>query len=348
MPNYIKYSTDSQTLALKSGNFYIGTGDVNKGPTPSTGYWTARTPPASGYTVYQNINTTPSIYVCENDTDLINLTNTIAGQSYTSATQCLVYYLGQNDKMCLNIPYPEIVTNGLVMNLDAGFVPSYPRSGITWSDLSVNGNNGTLTNGPTFNSENEGSIVFDGTDDYVTNGNTSFTIANNLFADNNGSWSVTAWFKFPISPSGTKTGNQSWMIVGRAGGIATGGTFGLFIGSATDTTYGAYTPYKCACVVRGSITIISTGSVNDNMWHSATVTWNGSTGEVFFDGYKTDNLNNTVLASLQTYELNIGTTANSSNHMFQGNIGTVKIYNKALSATEILQNYNATKSRFGL
>jgi hypothetical protein len=206
MPNYIKYSTTAQTLALKRGNFYIGTGDVNKGPTPSTGYWTARTPPTSGYTIYQNINTTPSIYVCNNDSDLINLTNTIAGQSYTSATECLVYYINQNDKMCLNIPYPEIVTNGLVLNLDAGFVPSYPRSGTTWSDLSLNGNNGTLTNGPTYSSDGGGSIVFDGTNDYI-----AFTDSNLLPT---AGLTLSCWFK-------TSVGDK-WLIDKSAAGVVNG------------------------------------------------------------------------------------------------------------------------------
>ena len=61
---------------------------------------------------------------------------------------------------------PRIVTDGLVLCLDAGNSKSYPGSGTAWNDLSRNGNNGTL-NGPTFNSADRGSIVFDGTNDYV-------------------------------------------------------------------------------------------------------------------------------------------------------------------------------------
>src|SRR6056300_382098 len=64
--------------------------------------------------------------------------------------------------------YGNIVTDGLVLNLDAARKDSYNRTGTTWNDISGNGNNGTLTNGPTFDSEDYGSIVFDGVDDYVT------------------------------------------------------------------------------------------------------------------------------------------------------------------------------------
>ena len=137
MPNAIKYSTSAQTLALKKGNFFIGTGDVPKGPTSTTDYWNGITPPGGGYTVYLNkASNGPSIYTCVNDSELITLTNKIAGASYTTAAQCLSYYLTQSDKMCLNRDYESISTNGLVLDLDAGFSCSYPRNGTSWLDMS--------------------------------------------------------------------------------------------------------------------------------------------------------------------------------------------------------------------
>ena len=180
MSNPIKYNTSAETLALKKGNFWIGTGDVGKGPTNTTGYYNGITPPSGGYTIYLNKATGgPSIYTCSNDTELVNLTNTIAGTSYTTANECLVYFAGQTDKMVLNRDYEGIVTDGLVLNLDAGFTPSYPKNGTTWYD--VGGTyNGTLTNGPTFSTDGGGSIVFDGVDDYVVTSPTTFT-ANNDF-----------------------------------------------------------------------------------------------------------------------------------------------------------------------
>ena len=63
MPNSFKYSTDAQTLALKKGNFYIGVGDVDKGPTSTTGYYNGITPPAGGYTIYLNNILNISIYL---------------------------------------------------------------------------------------------------------------------------------------------------------------------------------------------------------------------------------------------------------------------------------------------
>ena len=79
----------------------------------------------------------------------------------------------------MTIFFPSIVTNGLVLCLDAGNQLSYPGTGTTWNDLSRNGNNGTLTNGPVFNSG--GSMVFDGVDDYIsTNTNSSLTQAGSI------------------------------------------------------------------------------------------------------------------------------------------------------------------------
>ena len=68
---------------------------------------------------------------------------------------------------------PRIVTDGLVLCLDASDPQSYSGSGNTWSDRSGNGSNGTLTNGPTFDSDNKGSLVFDGVNDYINFGNPS-------------------------------------------------------------------------------------------------------------------------------------------------------------------------------
>ena len=117
MPNVIKYSVTTENQALRSGNFYLGVGDVGKGPTESSGYWNGISPPVSGYTVYLNKATQgPSIYTPNNDSDLITITNMIGGTSFTSVTQCFNWYNTQNDKMVVNKDYPAIITSGLVLN----------------------------------------------------------------------------------------------------------------------------------------------------------------------------------------------------------------------------------------
>ena len=102
----------------------------------------------------------------------------------------------------------SIVRNGLVLYLDAANPKSYPGSGTTWKDLSGNGNNGTLVNGPTFNSANGGSIVFDGTNDYVIT-------TNLLNPTTNPNESVFVWFNPTaagqiVSELGQATINTGW------------------------------------------------------------------------------------------------------------------------------------------
>ena len=331
MPNYIKYSTNTQTLALKSGNYYIGTGDVRKGPTSTTDYWSCVIPPTSGYTVYLNkASNGPSIYTCNNDTDLINITNRIASQSYTSATECLVYYLGQNDKLCANIDYPTIVTNGLVLNLDAGFVPSYPRTATTWYDLSGNGNNGTLVNGPTFNSANEGSIVFDGTNDYVSIPD----VTNVTDFSNTQNYSVQFWFYATSNPTEDPI-VEKWNGVGGYPYVfrySNNGTIYIALWNGTTSNYSGVI----------SITL--------NSFHNICGVFSWSTNLLLFyingvlQSSTALNLTGTITNSSPLYLFHRG----GSSLYTSGRISMLNIYNRALSATEVLQNYNATKSRFGL
>ena len=125
MPNAIKYNTSAESLALKKGNFWIGTGDVGKGTTESTGFYNGITPPSGGYTIYLNkASGGPQIHTAANDTQLITLTNIIAGASYTTANECFNYFAGQTDKFVANIDYESIITSSLVLNMDAGYLAS--------------------------------------------------------------------------------------------------------------------------------------------------------------------------------------------------------------------------------
>ena len=153
MPNTIKYNTSSESNALSIGNMHIGVGDVEKGPTESTGYWNGMNPPNGGYTIYQHkASGGPSILRPTSDAELIVMTNQIAGTSYTTINECFNYFAGQDGKMVMHNPINYLVTDELVLDLNANIIPSYPRSGTSWKDLSGIGNNGTLVNTPDFNS----------------------------------------------------------------------------------------------------------------------------------------------------------------------------------------------------
>ena len=164
MANSIKYNTGTEANALSIGNFHMGVGDVSKGPTSTTGYHNGINPPPGGYTIYvHNKNIGPSIQRAFNDAELIRITNTIASASYTTINECFNYFDGQVDKMVVHQPINSIVTDGLILILDANLIPSYPRNGSTWNDLSGQGADAEDVNMPTWDSK--GYFTFDGTND---------------------------------------------------------------------------------------------------------------------------------------------------------------------------------------
>ena len=172
MPNPIKHSTSAQSNALGVGDMHIGTGDVGKGPTSTTGFYNGINPPSGGYTVYLNkAEGGPSIYTPTSDAELIALTETLTGETLT-LNQVFAYFTGQSDKMVMNTPIGEMVTNGCNIVMDPRNVLSWPGSGTILYDLSGNANNATLYNGATVDSD--GFLELDGVDDYgqITNNST--------------------------------------------------------------------------------------------------------------------------------------------------------------------------------
>ena len=327
MPNKIQYKTTTPSGSLRKGNMAIGVDpNIILGPTSVTGFYAGITPPNGGYTIYQNkASQGPSIYVVNNNTELVTYTNTqVAGTagsptSYTTAAQCLDYYASQTDKICTNFDYEGIVTNGLLLNVDAGFVTSYPTTGTTWYDLSGNGYNGALTSGPTFNSSNSGSIVFDGNDDYIN-------ISSGASLLSNVNYTKIAWFYITNLVtsnniiSGGNTGQHAFW---------TAGTNKLNAGHNGNWT-----------------TVTSTTTLVINTWYCGAVTFDTTNGwKLYVNGVQEDTDSNTTTFT-GTGDIQIGRYQLGNN--YTGRIAIAQIYNRVLSATEILQNYNAQKGRFGL
>jgi len=334
MPNAIKYNTSAETLALKKGNFYIGTGDVGKGPTSSTGFYNGLTPPTGGYTIYLNkASGGPSIYTVNTEAQLTGLTSTIAGQTLTTSGACLNWFATQTDKMIFNIDYPAIVTNGLVLNLDAGFTPSYPTTNTTWYDVSSAGNNGTLTNGPTYSLTNGGSIVFDGVDDYA-----QITSPFGNIDWSSRAWSFSAWMK--LNSLGDRclvnlnSANSTDYIVTNVF-YSNGGSYWYFIKNSASTQTNFTTPG-------------GTFTTNEIFYFTMTYNGNGlSTSNINF--YKngaqvtTNSGGSAGLGNMSGLQIGGG-----NNYPMNGNVYSFLMYNREISSLEVLQNYNAQKGRFGL
>jgi len=226
-----------------------------------------------------------------------------------------------------------IVTDGLVFYVDAGNGNSYPGSGTTWSDL-VGNNNGTLTNGPTYDSGNGGSIVFDGTNDYTDFGNT-------LPIDGTSAGTVSIWAKTSASTSllftkyDTSGSNSTAFYIAVVSGAAR-----MF--SGTQSNYRYYTT--------------TATPIGSNNWANIVFTYDNFSTDLkcYIDGaaYSTGQISNgTAPTSIvpQVSGINWKTTSittGSGTNYYQADIANISAHNRALSATEILQNYNALKNRF--
>ena len=158
MPNVIASATTVSNGTIKRNNFLIGVNtSVIYGPTSSTNFWNGIVPPSSGYTVYaQKIVNGPSIRTASNNAELITIAKQYGGTNITTIYDALSYFNSQSNNLVTNIDYPNIVTSGLTLIIDSGYLPSYPTTATTWYDLSGNVNDGTLVNNPTFSSSNNG------------------------------------------------------------------------------------------------------------------------------------------------------------------------------------------------
>ena len=236
-----------------------------------------------------------------------------------------------NAKVVMRFPAgPEIIQSGLVLALDAGNSNSYPGSGTTWADLSGNGNNGTLKNGPTYSSANGGSLVFDGVNDGVQLPGTNLSLNQMTISSWNYSTNYNQYgFMFEKTTNGLVNTQYSLFYNG-GNNLIYYRTYGL---SPTDLTVNT-----------------STAGVVNNQWNNVVATWDGTNKRIYVNGIlraTSANLTGTVTQNT-TGAAYIGIYGNFAGYPFNGRISKTSIYNRALTAAEIQQNFNALKSRFSI
>ena len=232
-------------------------------------------------------------------------------------------FLGKS--FAISTTYPKIVTDGLVLNLDAGQQNSYRGSGTTWTDLSGRGNNGTLVNGSTYNSANGGSIVFDGVDDIVNCGN-STTL--NMSTET----TLIHWLRF------------------------TGSTWSPFIGKLTNATTNNYRVWIGGD--RGfdveltndsfkPLFTVTSGELPTNSWCCLGMRFKSDgTLSGFFNGVNKNTVAKNIGAT-NNGDFIIGTDFGGT-AFGGGSISCIQLYNRALSDAEVSQNFNALRGRFGV
>jgi hypothetical protein len=210
-----------------------------------------------------------------------------------------------------------IVQNGLVLNLDAGVDASY-NGGTTWRDLSSSNRDVGIYNTIPHYKNRGGEFLFDGASDFMQT--TDWQILTG-----NASYTYDIFFKK------YSNNNSNWVSYGSASANSLN-QLGIYNGTLGALQY-------------SNDTGVSASSVTSNEWHSLVATHDGSTTKIYVDSSMVASKSTTY--SFGSSNLNIGRAITGS-YYANISLGYIRIYNRALTATEVTQNYNATRHRFGV
>ena len=233
---------------------------------------------------------------------------------------------------------PKIITDGLVLCLDAAATKSYPGSGTTWTDVSTSKTNITLSANSTYTSSKGGGIAFDGASDYGYKTGLSYT-----------PYCMEVWFHNDIDiTKDFKPGGGYEQILG-FGGNSGGIACRAWTSGMTDETIGFWTPnYQ----TNGATYIKDNVYIGD---HNLIFNWNGSTYDIWLDGIKRTTyafmLGGTTPTDAALVSMNsiyLGRDTATYNYYFNGTIYRLAIYGSQLSDDQVLQNFNSTRGRFGI
>jgi hypothetical protein len=221
---------------------------------------------------------------------------------------------------------PRLVTDGLVLCLDAANTKSYPGTGTTCTDLSGNSNNGTLVNGVGYSTNNKGIFVFDGVDDYIS-------IASTIVMGNSNT--VSAFIKLSTSNTSTVIYCPLANMIDNWLGISNN----RLLLYATET----------ADINNFSLLGTTILDTTNTKWYYVTSTISNNVATIYVNGIQENTITKEFTIGSWSSGGDIGRRGGfSQTQYFNGMISNLQIYNRALTSNEILQNYNATKSRYGL
>jgi len=292
---------------------------------------------SSGSTFYINDNlvgtTTKSAH--GNFHNFIGNTGINGGQPFGHIGNTILYntkltqdQIKQNYDALKHVYNPQLVTDGMLLRLDANETSSYSGSGATWSDISGNGNHMSLKFSPTYVSSTISYFDFNGTTQYAQG--TGITIPST-------SYTKSVWFWIDAYADNN-------IVSGYNG---TGGHF-LFMGSSVYNKIFVGHHNQVPSFAPNFITYQSTASISLNTWYNVTVTFNTTNGFKIYINGQLDSSHNMTLAHLGSGTTNLGAYSDSGGNYLNGRISKVYTYNRVLSATEILQNFNADRTQFGL
>lgn len=341
IPNVVRYTTSPLTGVLRKGNFYLGAADRDYGPSNVTGYYNGVT--SSTYTTYVWDGSEIRYNIPTSDSDLNSFLSSRAGLNFSGLTESLLWSVTQSDIMISNRTYENIVTDSLVLNYDAGFIPSYPRSGTTWYNLNES-NNGTLLNGIIFDSNTNYQLNLDGVDDYIDLGTFSAI-------DFSAGMTIEVIVKFSL------LSGQFWeRFLDMRNLLGLGTT--ISFGRNTSSTNIFFQSRNAAGVETQRRYISTTNPIQLNQIAMYTVTVGPGTPGVTASSVALFK-NGSVLSATFSDGIPRLPSTTSRNQCWigrspfdvprlNGSIYLIRVYNRELTSAEVLSNFNAQKVRYGL
>jgi hypothetical protein len=261
---------------------------------------------------------------CTNSTDLNVLLSSINKIAATKSEgpfanlESAMTWIENNGLFITNQNYPPIATDGNVLHLDGGLPASYPLVGTSWYDLTENSNNSVLINGVTYNSSSKGYLEFNGSNQYVSvTGTTNIPIGNS-------NYTIGVWFN--ADTLGSK-GLVGW---GNYGTSNEANAFRLTSNGLVNYWW------------LNDLTVTTT--ITPGNWYYAVATFDGTTRSIYVNGSLIGSDTPTGHNVTTSGNLTVGVT--NSTEYFDGDIGDVQIFDRAITSTEILQNYNSFVKRY--
>ena len=303
MPNVVKYqSGGSETHSIKKGNLWFGVGGRGYGPTDTTGFYSGIEIPDGGYAFYQGSAGGFTYYTANNDDQLVALVNSATGNSFDISES--LHYIAQQDGMAvMKKNENQIVTDGLVLNLDASSLLSYPTTESKWYDLSKDNNNITLLNGAEFDNK---SIIFDGTD-------TDAVVSFSEISSDSGSIEV---------------------IFEKKDNVANEFLFAK-VGASTNRYYLRQTGTNMDAVRGNPLTSAQFDTPDLNKFTHLVMTWDKDT----IYAYTNAQLNDSTSYTNPGTNISDGQLGGGPGGNIQMSLSKFKMYDKTLSLDEINQNY---------
>jgi len=331
MPNYVQYSTSNLTGSLRKGTVALGvTTSSVAGPTSNTGWYTGINPASGKYIIYKTaVSGDPDIFTPQTNQELFNLVLMQGGSAsnITSVSASLDWIATQSNLLAANLEYPNIITSGLSIHLDAGFAGSYPTTASTWYDVSGNNNSGSLVNNPIYNAAASGSLIFDGTNTYAN-------LPSQTAIFSNSSFTISLW----VYPGSIGVEDNSGMVFSSIGPGPNYNNKAVLIRLEYISTI-RFAFYNDDLTTTGWV---------PNTWQNIVCTYNYTTdtSSIYLNGVLKTTGANGPCTETGTMTTKIANWFDQEYYL--GNISLCSVYNRSLSQTEITQNYNAVKGRFGL